>query len=103
MTLTPFSPDALDALALRLLDLAGMVRGMANSSRENQLEGFELHANKVQEWLGQLEDWAHEGAAKLEHTLIRQRGMRRAQAMPQSGADPRLERSIEVRAKAPKK
>lgn len=80
MTLAPFPPERLDALALRLLDLAGVVRQMANKSRENVVDEFELHGQKVDEWLAHLEDWAHDGAARLETALIRQRGVRRAQS-----------------------
>ncbi len=80
MTLTPFPPDRLDELALRLLDLAGTVRGMSLKSRENSVPDFELHGQKIDEWLAHLEDWAHDGAARLETALIRQRGARRAQS-----------------------
>ena len=66
MTLIPHSPATLDALALRLLDVAALVRGMANSSRENRIESLPLHGNKAQEWMGRLEEWAHDGAARLE-------------------------------------
>ncbi|MBL8828248.1 MAG: hypothetical protein JNM18_14805 [Planctomycetaceae bacterium] len=64
---------------MRLLDLAGTVRGMSLKSRENSVPDFELHGQKIDEWLAHLEDWAHDGAARLETALIRQRGARRAQ------------------------
>lgn len=80
MTLAPFTPDSLDELALRILDLAGTVRGMSNLSRENGLDHLSLHINKVREWMGRLEDWANDGAAKLETSVIKLKGARRAQA-----------------------
>jgi hypothetical protein len=86
MTLASFPPEALDALALRLLDVAAMVRKMAVSSRENEVGDFQLHGNKVHEWLGHLEQWAHEGDGKLQTSLIRQRGVRRAQVPAASTA-----------------
>ena len=80
MTLTPFPPPTLDELALRLLDIAAMVRKMANSARENSVQGFQMHGNKAQEWLDHLEQWAHEGSGRLETQIIRERGARRSLA-----------------------
>ena len=86
MTLAAFTPDSLDDLALRILDLAGVVRDMANTSRENGLDHMSLHVNKVREWLTRLEDWANDGSAKLETSVIKLRGARRAQsARPGAG------------------
>ncbi len=98
MTLGPFPPERLDTLALRLLDLAGTVRGMALKSRENDVSDFELHGQKIDEWLAHLEDWAHDGAARLETALIRQRGLRRAQ----NAAPPATEAKPEKRVSAKK-
>ncbi len=81
MTLTPHSPATLDALALRLLDVAAVVRNMANKSRENGVDSFALHGNKVQEWMGHLEEWAYDGAARLESQVMRERGARRSQVV----------------------
>jgi hypothetical protein len=80
MTLTPHTPDTLDALALRLLDAAGLIRRMATLSRENAVESFQLHGNKVQEWMNHLEGWAYDGAARLDAQIMRERGARRSQA-----------------------
>jgi hypothetical protein len=82
MTLTPYSPATLDALTLRLLDVAALVRNMANKSRENGVDSFALHGNKVQEWMGHLEEWAYDGAARLESQVMRERGARRSQTLP---------------------
>ena len=92
MTLIPFPPERLDALALRLLDLAATVRSMANKSRESELKGFELHGQKIDEWLAHLDDWTHDGAARIETALIRQRGAKRAQGSSSANTDGKSER-----------
>ena len=79
MTLTSFPPDMLDELALRLLDIAAIVRKMANTGRENAIRDFQLHGNKAQEWLDHLERWAYEAAGTLDAEVLRQKGMRRGQ------------------------
>jgi hypothetical protein len=103
MTLLPFTPEDLDALALRFLDLAALARSMANDSRENELREFSLHVNKVNEWLGHLEGWAHESKAKLDTALIRHKGQKRAQALPYPAADARPEKRPLARKKMSKK
>ncbi|HVU89535.1 MAG TPA: hypothetical protein VHD36_19560 [Pirellulales bacterium] len=101
MTLIPHSPANLDALALRLLDVAALVRGMANNSRENQIEDLPLHSNKAQEWLGRLEEWAHDGAARLELQVMRERGARRSQRPIASAAKPAARRRVQRATKRP--
>jgi hypothetical protein len=78
MTLTPYSPEQIDQLALRLLDVAGMLRQMANRCRENDLEGYTLHDKKALEWCAALQRWAHKSAADLEMQIIDARAARRA-------------------------
>jgi hypothetical protein len=98
MTLTPFPPEALDELALRLLELAADVRAMANSSRENELEGFVLHGNKVHEWLANLDAWAVDAAGRLDSAVHRQKGVRKALSLTQG--EPRTPpRKVPARAK----
>ena len=87
MTLMPFTPQELDNLALHFLDLAATLRHMANKSRENELDSVPLHVNKVNEWLGHLDDWAVEASGKLETAVIKQRGARRAQSLPYPQAE----------------
>lgn len=81
MTLVVFSPESLDELALRMLDLAANVRSMSHTSREHDVAGFQLHGNKVHEWLSHLEDWAHDGAGRLSATLLKQQGARRSKSL----------------------
>ena len=99
MTLVPFPPESLDDLALRFLDLAATARQMAAASREYELVDFALHANKVHEWLGKMESWAHDASARLETAIIRQRGARRAQALAQSDVEKSKHRSARPRRK----
>lgn len=81
MTLSNFPPEALDDLALRVLDIAATIREMAILSRENQLNGFQLHGNKVHEWLGHLEEWAIESTGRLDVDLVKLKGARRGRAL----------------------
>lgn len=78
MTLALFTPEALDELALRLLDLASRARVMAQKSRENELDSVQLHAQKVQEWLGRLDEWSIDAEARLEGQIRKRQGARRA-------------------------
>ena len=82
MTLVPFTPEKLDDLALRLLDIATLLRKMSHSSRDYSVSGFELHSQKADEWLGHLEDWALEAEGKLASAINKNRGDRRALAAP---------------------
>jgi hypothetical protein len=97
MTLTPFTPETLDGLALRLLDLAAMLRDMANTTRDHDVSGFQLHVNKVNEWLAHLENWGHDGQAKLETLLIKQRGAQRAQNLQSPTSGPRSAKRNKIR------
>lgn len=81
MTLVPYDPDRLDALALRFFDLAAIVRKMANMSRDAGVAAPTLHDKKALEHLGKLEDWAHKSHVALEVQQRRLQGARRAQAI----------------------
>ncbi|HEY2839263.1 MAG TPA: hypothetical protein VGJ26_08950 [Pirellulales bacterium] len=80
MTLSRFSPETLDALALRVLDLAGMLREMAKTAREKDVRNFELNANKAHEWLSLLERWGLDAQHELAVEVAREMGARRAEA-----------------------
>lgn len=83
MTLQTYDDQKLDQLALRLLDLSAVVRGMANSCRENEIEEVVLHDKKALEWLDKLEDWTRKAAARMQLETVRARANRRAQALPE--------------------
>ncbi len=78
MTLDPYTPDRLDELALRVLDVCSQLRGMARRARDEQLAQFALHDKKALEWLARLEEWRHKSGADFELTLVRNRGVQRA-------------------------
>jgi hypothetical protein len=68
----------LDHFALRLLDLAGEVRRMAQASREHAIDDFALHDKKALEWISNLERWVRKARADLEMRVIESRASRRA-------------------------
>lgn len=83
MTLKPYNPDMLDQFALRLLDLAALLREMANRSREYQIEDFAVHDKKAREWYASLERWVRKSQAELELKIIDARASRRALSAPE--------------------
>jgi hypothetical protein len=78
MTLDPYTPDRLDELALRVLDVCSQLRLMARRARDEHLPEFALHYKKALEWLAKLEEWAQKSGADFELTLVRNRGTQRA-------------------------
>jgi hypothetical protein len=70
MTLEPYTPDRLDALALRALDLCARVRNLALTSRSEHLPRVELHDRKALEWLEKLEQWAIVAEAELHKQVL---------------------------------
>ena len=83
MTLQAYSPTELDQFALRLLDLAAMVREMANRSRESGIADLPLHDKKALQWCGNLEQWAQKTQAELELRILQQKAEQRGRAATQ--------------------
>jgi hypothetical protein len=81
MTLSRFSPETLDELALRVLDLAGVLRAMAKTARDKDVGDLQLNANKAREWLSQLEDWGRVAESELALEALRAEGKRRAEEL----------------------
>ena len=77
MTLQPYGPEKLDQFALRLLDLAGVVREMAHISREHEIVDLTLHDKKALEWYTNLDDWAHKARAELDAKVRHAQSRRR--------------------------
>ena len=73
MTLEPYDPKKLDALALRLLDLAAEVRKMAQRSRRYRVEDLELHDKKAGEWCTKLGQWVRKARTGLELRIVEAR------------------------------
>jgi hypothetical protein len=80
MTLQVYDSQALDQLSLRLLDLAAIVRRMANRSREQGVADLVLHDKKALEWCAKLEQWAHKTEADVEVRILQDRAERRGRA-----------------------
>ncbi|MBN2476814.1 MAG: hypothetical protein JXB62_19560 [Pirellulales bacterium] len=80
MTLQPYGPEKLDQFALRLLDLAAVMREVAQTCREHEITDLSLHDKKADEWCGRLDDWAHKARADLEVKIRQARAKRRALA-----------------------
>ena len=78
MTLKPYSPEMLDQFALRLMDLACLLRGMANRCREYEITDFVAHEKKPIEWYHNLERWVRKCQTELEMRVIEARARRRA-------------------------
>ena len=77
MTLQTYDPQELDRFALRLLDLAAIVRQMANRSREQDIADLALHDKKALEWCGKLEQWARKTQADLDVRILQDKAERR--------------------------
>jgi len=80
MTLLPYDPQKLDQLALRLLDLASILRDMANRSRDQGIADLALHDKKALEACAKLEQWAHKIRADLEIRILQERASLRGRA-----------------------
>lgn len=78
MTLQPYGPDRLDQFALRLLDVAAVMREMANRYREHGVTDLALHDKKAREWCDRLDQWVHKSRAELEVKIRQARAKRRA-------------------------
>jgi len=78
MTLQPYGPEKLDEFALKLLDLAAIMRKMANQSREHRITDLHLHDKKAQYWYENLSNWVHKARSDLEVKILQSRAKRRA-------------------------
>jgi hypothetical protein len=80
MTLQVYNPHKLDQFALRLLDIAAVVREMAHKSRESGITDLAVHDKKAAEWCANLEQWARKTQADLEVRLLQDKAERRGRA-----------------------
>lgn len=77
MTLQTYDPQKLDQFALRLLDVATVVREMARNSREYGIADLALHDKKALEWCAKLEQWARRVQADLEVRILQDKAEQR--------------------------
>ena len=66
MTLNHYTPQQLDECALRLLDIAALLRSIAQESRKNGIEEIPIHDKKALIWLENLEMWAKKSRLTFE-------------------------------------
>jgi hypothetical protein len=83
MTLQTYDPHNLDQFALRLLDLAAVVRQMANRSREQGVADLALHDKKALEWCAKMEQWAEKTRRDLEVRILQDKAERRGRKAAQ--------------------
>ena len=69
MTLQPYSPEKMEKLALRLLDISAQLRGIAKDLRTNQLKELRLNDKKALFWCENLETWAQKNRNHLDLIL----------------------------------
>ena len=81
MTKTRFNDERFEKLALRFFELAGAMKALAQTTREEQLTQLELHDRKAQEWLGKLEVWAKVARRKVRDERLREIGARHAREL----------------------
>lgn len=81
MTKSRYDGDRFEKLALRLFELAGTMKALAQTTREEQLTQLELHDRKAQEWLGKLESWAKAARRKARDETLREIGARHAREL----------------------
>lgn len=66
MTLNHYTTRQLDECSLRLLDIAAMLRSIAQDSRKNGIEEVPIHDKKALIWLENLETWAKKSRITFE-------------------------------------
>ena len=71
MTLEAYDAEQLDRLALRVFDIAAILRGMAETQRRESLERSLLHDKKALEWIDRLERWARRAEAEMQVDVLR--------------------------------
>jgi hypothetical protein len=93
MTLRPYEPHQLDDLSLRLVDLCGRLRRMAERCRDEDLDSIPLNDKKAIEWLENLEVWVQKAEGSFERTLTRHRAAQVAERMQRQREKRERERS----------
>ena len=71
MTLQAYSPEKMEKLALRLLDMSAQIRSLAKDLRTNQLEELKINDKKALVWCENLEIWTQKNRNILDLILKR--------------------------------
>ena len=69
MTLQAYSPEKIEKLALRLLDISTQLRSITKDLRTNQLEEIKINDKKALLWCENLEIWAQKNRNNLDLIL----------------------------------
>ena len=69
MTLQAYSPEKMEKLALRLLDISAQMGGIAKDLRANQLEELRINDKKALLWCENLEIWVQKNRNSLDLVL----------------------------------
>ena len=69
MTLQAYSPEKMEKLALRLLDISAQLRSIALDLRANQLEELKINDRKALSWCENLEIWGQKNRNNLDLIL----------------------------------
>ena len=72
MTLQAYSPEKMEKLALRLLDISAQLRSIALDLRANQLEELKINDRKALSWCENLEIWVQKNRNNLD-LILRQK------------------------------
>jgi hypothetical protein len=78
LAISPYTPEQLDQVALRLLDICAKLRSIAQESRSQGSAEIPVHDKKALEWIGKLEQWAAKSQRDFELAQFRQRGAQAA-------------------------
>ena len=69
MTLQAYSPEKMEKLAFRLLDISAQLRSIAKDLRTHQLEDLKINDKKALLWCENLEIWAQKNRNNLDLIL----------------------------------
>lgn len=58
MTVEVYSPEKIDDLVLKLIDIASILRNISQEAREVRMEEIPINNRKALEWCSNLEAWA---------------------------------------------
>ena len=69
MTLRQYTPEDIDSVALRMIDIAAALRLMGKQAQEKGMCLIELHDKKLLEWLENIEHWQQRTSALFQVQL----------------------------------
>ena len=70
MTYNRYSPEKLDQLVLRILDVAALLREISQNAKRAKLDDIPMHDRKAVLWCEQLEQWAVKTKVNVDILLL---------------------------------